>query len=812
MRKIFTSLFLVLFALFANAQYYVPNSGFENWKGVAGSTYQSSDGSFGGGSSALGLSQRPGDEPSEWEGSSINQTVGMNKKETLVEKSESYNGSTAVKLTNKDVKVMGIGSTAPGFISFATPWVYAISKVENCDGGVYGGIGFKGRPDAIKGRFNRTGGTGEKAHIIAYIWKGTFKSNIKSSLANDTKEDVDKAVMGKDTDLMQSGTLIASCDYEFVSTSNWEEIVVPLYYNSDEIPQKMNVILSSGDYWTRGNIKHGSVLDADDVQFVYYSELASLKYNGADYFNSGQASYTINEEYDESNLEVTSNGNGASIEKNYDAASKVLTITVKGGDYEVNNANVHVYTVAFGDEEGGEIVDPNPNPNPDPEPTPGDVDYTPSFTGTKTKGDRWIESITLSSQKYSDEQSNVLSVDNSALLCYNDYAANVTMKAAAGETVTMNVNIGNASWMNAYVYIDADANGFTASIADGSNWTPAGDLVSYSFYNNNDPSDNNGWNSNGDVISGDARSTVALPQFAVPVEPGIYRVRVKMDWCNIDPNGDQDGKFGDFMANGGQIVDFMLEVVGDEVVDPDPEPEPEPEPEPGVVDYTPTFTGQRTNKARYITAVSVGADSYSLTTDEQNSCYVDATGVAVFKVEAGAMVRASVERVGEWMHHAVFVDFDADGFAAGIEEGSSWKPAGDLVAYSFYNNNGSDDNSGWNSVGTAMSGNDRHMPEIPEFAVPSLPGRYRMRFVQDWCSIDPNGDQDSKFGDFMANGGHIVDVILEVVDPNAPETGIGNVEEETVVEGIYDLQGRKLLEISKSGIYVVDGKKMYIRK
>ena len=38
-------------------------------------------------------------------------------------------------------------------------------------------------------------------------------------------------------------------------------------------------------------------------------------------------------------------------------------------------------------------------------------------------------------------------------------------------------------------------------------------------------------------------------------------MRFKQDWCNIDPAGDADGKFGDFKENGGQIVDVILEVV-----------------------------------------------------------------------------------------------------------------------------------------------------------------------------------------------------------------------------------------------------------
>ena len=232
----------------------------------------------------------------------------------------------------------------------------------------------------------------------------------------------------------------------------------------------------------------------------------------------------------------------------------------------------------------------------------------------------------------------------------------------------------------------------------------------------------------------------------------------------------------------------------------------EPEPTPGEVDYTPDFTGTKTRTGRNITSVSLGENTYSLLTPEQSSCYVDATEAVTFTVEAGATVKATVAYQGEWMHHAVYIDFDGDGFTSGIEEGSEWKPAGDLVAYSFYNNNGSSDEYGYNSVGTYMSGMDRHVPEIPEFAVPTTPGTYRIRFVQDWCSINPNGDSDGKFGDFMANGGQIVDVTLEVTEP----TGIENVEN-AEVKAIYDLTGRKIETITKPGIYIVGGKKVLVK-
>ncbi|MBR3615882.1 MAG: hypothetical protein IKL56_04575 [Bacteroidaceae bacterium] len=797
MKKIFTSLFLAA-ALSVQAQY-IPNGTFESWKGGgnAGNTYQSSDGSFDGGSSAFGLRQRPGDEPAEWQGSSVNQKVWMEKKETLIEQSEGVSGS-AVRMQNKYVGVIGIGSNAPGFISFATPWVYAISNVNACDGGVYGGMPFTYTPDAIEGWYKRSGGTGEDAHIIVYMWTGTFKSNIKSSAPDDVKEDVDRAIMGKTSDgIVQAGRLIASCDYAFSTTANddWQKIVVPIDYVAGTehlAPEKVNVIISSGDYWNRSNIKDGSVLEADDVKFVYYSELASLEYDGKDYFVAGKESYTIGAEYDASKLSLTSNGRGATIEKSYDELDKVLTVKVKGNDYAMNNSNIHSYTVKF-DEEGGEVT---PTPDPDPTPTPDDVDYTPAFTGTKTREDRWINEIKLTSEMFADESANTITVNNDDKLCYNDYTGSVTMKAAAGETVTVTLNIGDASWMNAYVYIDEEKNGFTASIAEGSYYEPAGDLLSYSFYNNGAAGDAGGWDSAGKDIAGDDRSTVALPSFVVPEKSGTYRVRVKLDWCNIDPAGDRDGRFGDFMENGGQIVDFMLKVVN------------------GEVDYTPTNTGTRNYTERDINAVKFVSDDYGeveydLTATERASEYLDLTETELrFVAAPGELVSVDIVTDGSWVNHYIYIDYEADGFTAGIADGSNYEPTGDLVSYSFYNNGSSSDESGWNCNGVSITGNDRSKPEIPGFAVPQEVGTYRLRIKQDWCSIDPMGDSNENFGGTFSNyGGQIIDVNLLVSD----ETGINELKGENGnVKTIYDLQGRKVDNPTK-GIYIINGKKVLVK-
>ena len=155
----------------------------------------------------------------------------------------------------------------------------------------------------------------------------------------------------------------------------------------------------------------------------------------------------------------------------------------------------------------------------------------------------------------------------------------------------------------------------------------------------------------------------------------------------------------------------------------------------------------------------------------------------------------------------MFIDFDGYGFTSSIAEGSEWAPAEDLVAYSFYNNDAASDESGWNSVGAVVTGNNRNTPEVPAFKAPEAAGTYRMRVKQDWCNIDPAGDADGKFGDFKENGGQIIDVTLEVIYP----IGIKEVEGDNGVKGVYDLSGRKLEKVSAPGVYIVNGKKQLVK-
>ena len=209
---------------------------------------------------------------------------------------------------------------------------------------------------------------------------------------------------------------------------------------------------------------------------------------------------------------------------------------------------------------------------------------------------------------------------------------------------------------------------------------------------------------------------------------------------------------------------------------------------------------------------SKGTVELSLTSAMQSLDYVNLVDIeepVCISVEPGEDIEVSVNAGGSFRNHYVYVDYDGDGFTASIAEGSDWKPAGDIVAYSFYNNNAASDENGWNSTGKAISGGDRSKPALPAFTAPANSGVYRVRFKQDWCNIDPMGDADGKFGDFKQNGGQIIDALLVV---GSPETGIENVKGESGKrEGLYDLTGRKLENIMTPGVYIVNGKKVLVK-
>lgn len=344
------ALLLSISAFTANAQQ-LPNVGFDSWKTTCGTSRSiSKDGK------KVDVA-RPGVEPSEWNGSNVNQ-MGQKKPDLVTMVVD--NSNTVVQVKNIYVGVnlglIKIGSTAPGFINLGTPWVYASTTISDCDGGVFGGISFDKKLDAIKGKYKRTDSNSEDSHIIAYLWNGTYTSKIGNVAQTVTEEqnNVDRVVLGKATG-SASGKLVASCDKAFSSTANkdWETIVVPLDYVANAgNPTMMNVIISAGDYWNRGNLKENTTLLVDDVDFVYYSTLTSLTVGGETIaLQEGVYNYNLKTDMPSVSKEdvvAVCKSQFANADVTIDNVNKQIKIVVTNqGGKDTDGATSHTYTLQY---------------------------------------------------------------------------------------------------------------------------------------------------------------------------------------------------------------------------------------------------------------------------------------------------------------------------------------------------------------------------------------------------------------------------------------------------------------------------------
>lgn len=191
------------------------------------------------------------------------------------------------------------------------------------------------------------------------MWNGTFTSKIGKEGGDAkmiTKNNVDRAVLGKSNagEVTGDGKLIAQCDYAFSTTKNndWETIIVPIEYKDEHAtPSMMNVIISSADYWTRGNIGKENQLDVDNVEFIYYHALKSFTYDGVTKeIAEGQTEIDFSNTTYDANKALTyiKKGVGANVEvKTYNEADATLTIEVQGNDYSSNPNSKTTYTVQF---------------------------------------------------------------------------------------------------------------------------------------------------------------------------------------------------------------------------------------------------------------------------------------------------------------------------------------------------------------------------------------------------------------------------------------------------------------------------------
>lgn len=320
MKKIFTFAAL-LCATWMNAQgvYQIPNSDFENWV---------SDKEPGNGWNSFNSART---DDLGWLGSTAK------KQSPNPEKTEGYNSSTAVKLVSKFAGLGILGANANGNLTTGkinmgstTPSDAKNYNYTDLSSGAHS-LQFAGTPDAVScmAKFKSGGSPNGRGQFILHDKYGYKDPETSNEAGYENHK-------------------IALAAIVIPETSDWKYFEAKFDYTGNVAPAGEQYMLAS---FTTNPTPGGSDNDdliLDDVRLIYYSELASLNYDGQDYFQQGNTNYTIDALYDESKLTCTSNGRGATIEKSYyDEASAVLTITVKGNDVSVNPSNVHTYKVQF---------------------------------------------------------------------------------------------------------------------------------------------------------------------------------------------------------------------------------------------------------------------------------------------------------------------------------------------------------------------------------------------------------------------------------------------------------------------------------
>lgn len=250
-----------------------------------------------------------GTQPEGWSVSNVYQLISA----ILVTPDADRTGNEtglSVKMVNTwcgvNVGFINMGATAPAYMTLGHAWSYGDMDDQSIegksDGGVYGGMDFACRPDAVSlwvkrlhseaestSNKNSQINKEEKASVIFYSWKGSTTSSVKIGLSSQPTtmqmKDREKDVLGIGEETPDSKTE----DFELISSmeqyiegdiKDWTQMVYDIKYHSESTPEKVNLIVSSSDFFNRAKMGEGNQLWVDDVDFVYYSTLTSLEVGG----------------------------------------------------------------------------------------------------------------------------------------------------------------------------------------------------------------------------------------------------------------------------------------------------------------------------------------------------------------------------------------------------------------------------------------------------------------------------------------------------------------------------------------------------
>ena len=306
----------------AQAQFQVANSDFEQWEDVNYDSYN-------------------GPEPLNWNSfltgtGSLKGTAGRNQVEKSTEKRPGSTGNYSAKIVSRKVlfNIIAQGNLTTGCINMGSMSATDASGNYNyTNKDVVGqNMPFTGKPDAMKVwvKFVSSKNTNQAKVITILHTDGYYQDPVNEKRTEPT------------------ATLVATAEKMDVASKNeWQELVIPFVYKNTESPRY--ALISFATNKTAGKGTPNDYMLIDDLSYVYHSELSSFTLNGQaiDIPAAGATTDCSQLTYDEAQAAFTSNGQGATIEKAYDEASALLTVTVKGNDWSNENKNEHVYKFQF---------------------------------------------------------------------------------------------------------------------------------------------------------------------------------------------------------------------------------------------------------------------------------------------------------------------------------------------------------------------------------------------------------------------------------------------------------------------------------
>ena len=167
---------------------------------------------------------------------------------------------------------------------------------------------------------------------------------------------------------------------------------------------------------------------------------------------------------------------------------------------------------------------------------------------TRSNKSRSVGSVTITSGLHGEQALAVSQPEDN--LIYHDLSKHCFV-ATPGEELTLTMGWTGSRWMHGYVYLDCDQNGvFDYELSDNNTPMRGSDVMAYTYYQ--------GFNSNYQTCA-NGEQGVNPPSFAVPawLKPGVYRMRVKVDWDSLDPAGSL-AEGNTTSQQGGAIIDCSL--------------------------------------------------------------------------------------------------------------------------------------------------------------------------------------------------------------------------------------------------------------